>query len=112
MLDAVMGEGKFNLCTLMGRKNGFIEIGLTDRLTQRHRDYAQVEHSIKYFSAGNINYAIGDGKYQTLSTGEELLEDMEIVMEVDKPKCTVTFLFEGGHQQGIRQYTVKSPILG
>jgi hypothetical protein len=57
-------ERVFSFRAHIHQKKGYMRIGVTDKVTQRERDWAQHEHSIKYgCSYGFIAYATGYGKY-------------------------------------------------
>ena len=62
LLDAVVGEGVFSFRThIHNTKEGRMCIGVTDRVTQKEKDWAQHQHSIKYWCySGDIIYAADD----------------------------------------------------
>jgi hypothetical protein len=61
LLDVAVKEGVFSFRTHIHSTKGWINIGVTDRVTQKERDYPQAEHSIYYYRDGTIFYATGDG---------------------------------------------------
>ena len=63
LLDVVAGEGVFSFRTHVHTIKGYMRIGVTDRVTQKEKNYPEQKHSIYYLcDGGNIYYATADGK--------------------------------------------------
>jgi hypothetical protein len=54
LLDVVAGEMFFSFRTRILNKKGRLFIGVTDRATQKERDCAEREHSIRYGCSGGM----------------------------------------------------------
>ena len=81
LLDVVVGEGIFSFRTHIDSIEGCIQIGVTDRVTQKGRTLAQDDYSIKY----DCSDGMCENKY-----GVEM-EGMELLCEVEREKGQVTF---------------------
>ena len=89
LLD-VVGE-VFSFRVHIQQEKGSLCIGVTDRVTQKKRNFASFEHSIQYACGnGQIFYATGDGQYKSYD-GVVVSEGMELLCEVEREKCQVTF---------------------
>ena len=112
LLDLVAGKGIFSFRTHIHRLKRPMWIGVTDRVTQKARHWAQWEHSIKYNCCyGKIYYATGDGKYKFHDDGAVADEGVELLCEVEREKCQLNWtVLKKKH--GIYRLEVHSPILG
>ena len=98
-------------------------LGVSDRISQRHKRRVTWAHGITYAGIGFITY--GTGKLQPLhekkETNDCLSKGMEVLMKVDRRNCVVTFtLIDPSARSinnecipinGTREYQVVSPIL-
>ena len=111
LLDEVVGEGVCSFRAYIHQQKGGMGIGVTDRVTQMEMHCPEEKHSIGYAcDNGIIFFATDDGKYKYYDDGVDIVDGMELLCEVEREKCQVTFtVLEGG--QNIHSREVYSPIL-
>jgi hypothetical protein len=107
VLDLVI-SGVFSFRTHVHNLNEGIRFGVIDRLAHKGKESINYSQSIVYGSSGRIYFSIGNDQ-RTEVQAEALYEGSEVLMEVDKSKCSMTFIVKNGYNKA--KYGVYSPIL-
>jgi hypothetical protein len=134
-LDVEIGReaDSFRTC-VQQKKGGALWIGVANRLTCMDSQEFGEEHCIMFagpaFASGYIHYGteleveeefkeIYEDRYGSENTDGVLRDGMEVIVEVNRERCTVTFTiherfsrwnhYQGEHELHTRVYTVSSP---